>query len=409
MSRILRTLPVAAILLTTSLSGVQAACASGHVAATLADFPPEAISSPFYWAPEGNGSSQITFIMRAIGDDCTPSAVTISYATKDGTATAPMDYAPTSGQRAVTTDPTHGSGDRSPVSVPLVGDLVPEPAVQTAFVELTGVQGGGHLSAPTTAALHIVDDDSPTAQITIDPAAEYRQLETFNLAGIAVFRGGSASGQVTVPYTVQPGPGPPAAPGGDYRAESGTLTFAPGDRIEMIPITLVNDRDTEGDENFTVTLTGAEGGALDPEGRSIATFTIVDNEELSAPESVFHHPRHKRSYRAKNYKIREIHVFTEDRGGSGVTGAQVALRKNLKNGRCEWWSGKKWKRRGCSKLTWRKTGIYEPDFFYMRFPSLPKSRGRIESYTAFSRAIDGAGNRERRLDPGRNANTFEIK
>ena len=95
MSRILRTLPAAAILLTTSLSGVQAACATGHIAATLTDFPPEAISSPFYWTAEGSGTSQVTFVLRAIGDDCTPSAVTISYTTKDGTgtnpATAPMD------------------------------------------------------------------------------------------------------------------------------------------------------------------------------------------------------------------------------------------------------------------------------------------------------------------------------
>ncbi len=407
MPRIFRILPVAAILVTTSLSGVQAACASGHIAATLTDFPPEAISSPFYWTTEGSGSSQILFVLRAIGDDCTPSAITISYATKDGSATAPTDYAPTSGQRAVSTDPTHGGNDRQPVSVPVVGDLVPEAVIESAVVELNGVQGGGHLSAPISAALHIVDDDGPTAQISLDPAASYRQLETFNLAGIAVFRGGSAGGQVTVPYTVQPGPGPAASPGGDYRAESGTLTFAPGDRIEMIPITLVNDRDTEADERFTVTLTGAEGGEL-TEASSVV-FTILDNEELSAPESLFHHPRNKFKYRAKDYRIREIHVFTKDKGGSGVTQAQLALRKDLAGSGCEWWNGKRWNSRSCKKHLWVPMGIYEPDFFYLRVPELPRSTGGIKSYTAFSMAIDGAGNRERRLEAGRNANTFDIK
>ena len=412
MSRVIRTLAAAAILLTTSLSGVQAACASAHVAATLTDFAPEARSSPFYWGLEGSGSGQITFVLRAMGDDCTPAAITISYATKDGAgphnpATAPADYAPTSGQRAVATDPTHGGNDRQPVSVPLVGDVIPEAVLESATIELTGVQGGGHLSPPTSAALHIVDDDGPTARVSLDPNATYRQPETYNLAGIAVFRGGSDAGTVTVPYRVEPGPAPSATPGADYRAESGTLTFAPGDRVKMVPITLVNDRETEGDERFTVTLTGAEGGLID--GASSSTFTILDNEELGAPESIFHHPRHKKTYRAKDYKIREIHVFTTDRGGSGVTAAEVALRKNLSRGGCEWWVGKKWKRGSCSKLTWRGTGKYETDFFYLRFPSLPKSRGRIESYTAFSRAIDGAGNKERQLDPGRNANTFEIR
>ena len=403
----LRTLPAAAVLLVTSLSGVQAACASGHVAAQLTDFPPEAISSPFYWSTEGQGGNQITFVLRAIGDDCTPSAVTISYATKDGTATSPMDYAPTSGQRAVSTDPTHSGNDRQPVSVPVVGDPAPEPVVESAIVELTGVQGGGHLGAPRSAALHIVDDDGPTGRISLDPSASYRQLETFNLAGVAVFRGGSDAGTVRVPYTIEPGPAPSASPGADYRADSGAITFAPGERIKMIPITLVNDRDTEGEEKLTVTLTGADGGAID--GPSSATFTILDNEEYTAPESVFHHPRNKNTYRSKDYRIREIHVFTEDRGGAGVTRADFALRKNLSRGGCEWWAGRKWKKRSCSRLTWRSMDMYETNFFYVRLPSLPKSRGAIEAYTAFSRAIDGAGNQERRFDPGRNANTFEIK
>ena len=411
MSR-LRTLPVAAILLTLSLSGVQAACATGHVAATLSDFAPEALSSPFYWTTEGSGSSQVTFVLRAIGDDCFASAVTISYATKDGAgphnpATAPSDYAPTSGQRAVSTDPSHAGNDRQPVSVPVVGDAVAEAVLESATVELTGVQGGGHLSPPTSAALHIVDDDGPTARISLDPNATYRQVETYNMAGIPVFRGGSGAETVTVPYTVEPGPAPAAEPGADYRAASGTVTFAPGDRIEMVPITLVNDRDTEGEEKLTVTLTGAEGGAID--GAASSVFTIVDNEELGVPRSLFHHPRHKRTYRAKDYRIREIHVFTEDRGGSGVIGAELALRKNLSGRGCQWWTGRKWKRGSCSKLSWLSMDMYETDFFYRRFPSLPKSRGAIESYTAFSRAIDGAGNRERKLDPGRNANTFEIK
>jgi hypothetical protein len=60
-------------------------------------------------------------------------------------------------------------------------------------------------------------------------------------------------------------------------------------------------------------------------------------------------------------------------------------------------------RRGCTC-----TG-YEPDFFYHRFKALRPSVGKIESYTAFSRALDGAGNLERDFERGRNNNTFEIK
>jgi hypothetical protein len=112
MPRTLRSLLVASILCSGALTGVAFACASGHIAATLTNFPPEAVSSPFYWGAEGGG--QVTFVLRAIGDECTPSAVTISYQTKDGSATSGTDYVPNSGQRVVTTDPSHGGNDRVP-------------------------------------------------------------------------------------------------------------------------------------------------------------------------------------------------------------------------------------------------------------------------------------------------------
>jgi hypothetical protein len=333
--------------------------------------------------------------------------VTISYATKDGSASSGTDYVPSSGQRVVTTDPTHGGNDRVPVPVTIIGDPVPEPVIESATVELTGVQGG-YLSYPTTAALHIVDDDGPTARVALDGAATYRQLETFNGGGVAVFRGGSAAGTATVQYSVASGPAPAAKPGDDYRAdESGTVTFGPGIRIGMIPITLVNDRNTESEENLTVTLTGAEGATID--GAASRTFTILDNEEPNAPISLFHHPRNKWKYKSKDYRIREVHVFTEDRGGSGVVRADLALRRNLQSGGCAWLKGKRWKSRSCNKEIWNKMGVYEPDFFFIRMPALQPSRGTIETYTAFSRATDGAGNKEQRFEKGRNMNTFDIK
>lgn len=403
MPRSLRALPVAAFLVASSLSGVQA-CATGHIAATLTSFPKEAISTPFYWAPEAGG--QIQFVLRAIGDDCTPQPVSIRYATKDGSATAPFDYAPASGERVVSTDPAHGDQDRQPVPVSVVDDLVPEGAVENAVVELTGVTGG-YLTPPTSASLVIVDDDGPDARVALDAAASYRQLETFSKAGVAVFRGGSAAGTTTVHYSVSPGPAPAADPDADYKAESGSLTFGPGDRIEMVPITLVNDSNTESNENFTVALGNVDGGVID--GSSSATFTILDNEELGVPLSKFHHPRQGWKYKPSDYRIREIHVFTEDRGGSGVAKAEFALRKNLTGGGCAWLSKRKWKNAPCKKEVWNKMGMYETDFFYIRVPELEASNGTIQTYSAFSRAIDGAGNKEKQLEKGRNANTFDIK
>ena len=406
MPRFLRTFPVAVLLAGSSMSGVEAACATGHIAATLTDFPPEAVTSPFYWSEEA--SRQVSFVLRAIGDDCFASAVTISYQTKDGTASSGADYLPTSGSRAVTTDPSHGGNDRQTVQVSVADDVVPENVVEAATIELTGVQGG-YLAPPTSAALYMIDDDGPTARVALDASIAYQQLETYGQGGVPVFRGGLASESTTVHYTVAPGPAPAATPGADYRADSGSLTFGPGDRLEMIPITLLNDIDTEVGEKLTVTLTSVEGGELDSNGGTTITFTILDNEEPNAPLSRFHHPRNKWKYKPADYRIREIHVFTEDRGGSGVTRADFALRRNLAGGGCSWWTGKKWKDRSCKKEMWVKMGKYEPDFFFIRVPELDASTGAINTYSAFSRAIDGAGNKESKFEKGRNANTFDVK
>jgi hypothetical protein len=103
-------------------------------------------------------------------------------------------------------------------------------------------------------------------------------------------------------------------------------------------------------------------------------------------------------------------VFTDDNpGGSGVVSAQFALRRNLPNGKCQWWKGgRKFKKGSCEKERWKKMGKFESDYFFIRSDALPPSPGKTD-YTAFSRAIDAAGNVESFFDPGRNANTFEVK
>jgi hypothetical protein len=104
-----------------------------------------------------------------------------------------------------------------------------------------------------------------------------------------------------------------------------------------------------------------------------------------------------------------VHIFTEDTGGAGVVASEFALRRNMKKGDCAWWSGRKFKKGGCDKERWLKTGQYEPDFFYIRVKELDPSVGPIDTYTAYSRAIDGAKNLETSFEVGRNENTFEVK
>ena len=185
------------------------------------------------------------------------------------------------------------------------------------------------------------------------------------------------------------------------------MTFGGGERAKLIPITVLDDLDAEGSESFTVTLSGP-GVVQEP---SSVTFFIRDNEERIKPTSTLHHPNNKKKYRNDDYRIREIHVFTKDNpGGAGVVDADFALRRNLKGGKCQWWvKGRRFKKGDCDKTRWKNMGKFETNYFFIRMEALPPSKGKIEDYTAFSRAVDGAGNIETFLNSGENFNTFEIK
>jgi len=63
-----------------------------------------------------------------------------------------------------------------------------------------------------------------------------------------------SSQTITVNYTTADGI---ATAGLDYQAASGTLTFAPGETTKMIPVPIVGDTLSEGNESFALKLSGA--------------------------------------------------------------------------------------------------------------------------------------------------------
>ncbi|MGH2684407.1 MAG: Calx-beta domain-containing protein, partial [Actinomycetota bacterium] len=289
------------------------------------------------------------------------------------------------------------------VNVQVTNDpLLDVSPVESATILLTGASGATIIE-PSSAPLFIVDEDGLTPRVAFG-GGDYEEIEGSGQGGIPVFRGGSAGAPTDVTYTITPGS---AQPGSDFIASSGTLSFGTNERAKLIPITVLDDLDAEGSESFTVTLSGT-GVVEEP---STVTFFIRDNEERIKPTSTLHHPNNRKKYRNTDFRIREVHVFTKDNpGGAGVVDADFALRKNLKRGKCQWWvRGRKFKKGDCDKERWRHMGKFETDFFFIRLDALPPSKGKIKNYTAFSRAIDGAGNGESFLNTGENHNKFEVK
>jgi Calx-beta domain len=378
----------------------EAACAAAPPRISLSGFTVTEGPRRFYLGLEGS-STTVTVVLSGGCD----SNMSVKYATIAGTATG-QDYTHTSGTVSdfVPGDDSVPKAVNVPVS--LGGD--PEPVAESLTFSLSDPQAPGQ-GTPTlfnTPAPILIVDSGGASRVGFE-GIPYSQSETFTTARIPVFRAGPANA-TSVTYAVTPGPGSPATPGEDFTVTSPTtLSFGAGERFKTIDLTVANDELGEGPEDITFTLSGTE--VSEP---SSVTFTIEDNEENVFPTSRFHHPRHKWRYKKSDYRIREFHIFANDNpGGSGVVAAELALRRNLRGGKCAWKAKKGWQKKDCDNRTWLPTKYDEVgQLFYYRMQQLKSSvNTRIKDYTAFSRAIDGAGNVEKDFAQKRNANTFEIK
>jgi hypothetical protein len=187
--------------------------------------------------------------------------VTVHYATANGTATAPADYAATNG------DLTFNEGQQmKTVTVAVVGDTVWEPE-ETFFLGLS-VPDNVELPDPAGQA-SIVNDDPPTLSVSDVFMNEGPSLATGHFAVSLV---APSIVDVTVKYETQ---NCTALAGQDYASSSGTLTFIPGQTSKSIPLTPVADPNFEGSETYFVNLSSPTAATI-ADGRGQATLLNDD-------------------------------------------------------------------------------------------------------------------------------------
>jgi len=195
-----------------------------------------------------------------------PSAltVTVDYATLAGTAVPGEDYVAVSGTLSF------GPGQEMvTLSVPLLDDVWDEPD-ETLFVPLTNPVNA-ELGAPVTATVTILDDEV-VPLVQFDRAA-YAADEGALWATLTATLSGPSALTVTVDYATLAGT---AAPGEDYVAVSGTLSFAPGQEMLTLSVPLLDDVWDEPDETLFVPLTNPVNAEL---GTPVtATVTLLDDE-----------------------------------------------------------------------------------------------------------------------------------
>ncbi len=221
---------------------------------------------------EGGGSVTLT-VERVSGTD---GAVTVNYATANGTAMAGSDYTATNG----TLNFAAGQASRT-ISVPVLEDSSVE-GNETFTLTLSNAAGGATLGAPAAVTVTISDNDSApppqpgTLRLT---AGSVSVSEGGGSVTLTVQRVSGTDGAVTVSYATTNGT---ATAGTDYTATSGTLSFADGQASRTISVPVLEDSSVEGNESFTLTLSNATGGAILGSPAAV-TVTITDNDTAPPP------------------------------------------------------------------------------------------------------------------------------
>ena len=210
---------------------------------------------------EGNaGTTQATFVVALSAAATQP--VSCSFATANGTATAPSDYVATSGQV------NFAVGEiEKPVVVLVNGDTVDE-AQETFFLDISNVQNATVSSNRGTG--FIVDDDGPTISINDVSVTEGNagtKAATFTLTLSAASVEPIAVRVITAPGT--------ATAGTDYTSSNVVVTFQPGTVTRTLDVTVIGDTDLEPNETFFVDLSEPFGTTI-ADGEGVGT--ILDDD-----------------------------------------------------------------------------------------------------------------------------------
>jgi hypothetical protein len=230
-------------------------------------------SASTYTVSETGGSAVIS-VVRSGGSSGT---VSVDFATSNGSALAGSDYTTSTGTLTFTNGVTLQT-----FSVPITNDTNDEND-ETVNLALSNPQGGGGLTAPTTAILTIVDDDTTTPGALALSSAGYDVAEDSGPATITVNRTGGSSGTVSVNYAVN---GSSAISGTDFTPTAATLTFGPGEVTKTFSVPIIDDSLDESDETASIVLSSPTGGAT-LGSPSTATLTIIDDDTLvSVPSDI---------------------------------------------------------------------------------------------------------------------------
>ncbi|HUN71746.1 MAG TPA: Calx-beta domain-containing protein [Steroidobacteraceae bacterium] len=231
------------------------------------------LSAATYAVTQGTASVKIT-LHRTGGST---GAVTVSYATSDGTAVAGTDYTATTG----TASWADGNVAAKSFTVP-ISSATAFLGTKTFTVTLSSPTGNATLLAPTSATVTITGSLAPAGSVALSSATDSAQQSAGSVV-ITVSRTGGSGGASSVNYATANGS---AIAGTDYTAASGTLNWASGDTsAKTFTVTLSTAAAFTGTKTFNVTLSGAVNSTLGTPSSATVTVTGSNSETACAKNS----------------------------------------------------------------------------------------------------------------------------
>ena len=219
------------------------------------------LSAATYSVSQSAGSLTVT-VNRVAG---TSGAISVGYATTDGTAKAGKDYT------AATGSLSWADGDASSKTFQVAIATAPAFSGTSTFgVALSNV-AVATLGTPGSGTVSIVGAASaPAGALRLD-AASYVVAQNAGTVSVSVNRTGGSAGAVSVAYSTTGGS---AVAGTDFTSSSGTLDWAAGDTAaKTFSVPINGTASFSGSRAFSLALSAPAGGATIGEPGS-ATVTI---------------------------------------------------------------------------------------------------------------------------------------
>ena len=218
---------------------------------------------------EGNsGTKQATFTVQLSAPAASP--VSYSFATANGTASAPGDYLALSGSGTI---PAGVSSQA--VTVTINGDTAVE-GNETFLLNISGVSGATVVDGQATGTISN-DDVLPTLSIGDVSIVEGNKSSV--TATFTVSLSAAASG--TVSFNLATANGTAVAPG-DYTARTATAQSIPaGSLSKTFAVTVKSDKAVEPNEAFFVNVSNVAGNVTVADAQAIGTIVNDDGAALS--------------------------------------------------------------------------------------------------------------------------------